>query len=97
MLISISLPEGRVFHDLPKVPELTFSVPAAAVCYYFIGFCCLAGLLVGDSLTKKVGLLPMSPMALIRRKWCKEDYAPSPSNLLSLVHSVGELKGIGVE
>jgi hypothetical protein len=25
MLISLSLPEGRVFHDLPKVPELTFS------------------------------------------------------------------------
>jgi hypothetical protein len=25
MLISLSLPEGRVFHDLPKVPMLTFS------------------------------------------------------------------------
>ena len=27
MLISLSLPEGQVFHDLPKVPELTFSFP----------------------------------------------------------------------
>jgi hypothetical protein len=25
MLISLSLPEGQVFHDLPKVLELTFS------------------------------------------------------------------------
>ena len=27
MLISLSLPEGQVFHDLPKVPKLTFSFP----------------------------------------------------------------------
>ena len=26
MLISLSLLESQVFHDLPKVPELTFSV-----------------------------------------------------------------------
>ena len=26
MLISLSLPEGQVFHDLPKVPKLTFSI-----------------------------------------------------------------------
>lgn len=25
MLISLSLPEGQVFHDLPKVPELASS------------------------------------------------------------------------
>jgi hypothetical protein len=27
MLISLSLLEGQVFHDLPKVPKLTFSCP----------------------------------------------------------------------
>ena len=27
MLISLSLPEGQVFHDLPTVPKLTFSFP----------------------------------------------------------------------
>jgi hypothetical protein len=27
MLISLSLPEGQVFHDLPKVSKLTFSFP----------------------------------------------------------------------
>ena len=26
MLISLSVPEGQVFHDLPKVPKLTFSL-----------------------------------------------------------------------
>jgi hypothetical protein len=27
MLISLSLPEGQVFHDLPNVPDLTFAQP----------------------------------------------------------------------
>ena len=27
MLIGLSLLEGQVFHDLPKVPKLTFSLP----------------------------------------------------------------------
>jgi hypothetical protein len=34
MLISLSLPEGQVFLDLPKVPMLTFSVSG---CYFY---CC---------------------------------------------------------
>jgi hypothetical protein len=35
MLISLSLSEGQVFHDLPKVPELTFSRVQIKTCELF--------------------------------------------------------------
>lgn len=52
----------------------------------------VAGLLVGDTLMKKIKFVPRYLMPLITREYG----APFPSNLLSFLPSVRGLGGIGV-